>query len=259
MRAVDQREKEVQDSILKSMVDLQLDSNVGKVVSFDSVFEEEVYERLVQLGYEVHTQIGASGYSIDLGIYDKETSSYICGIECDGKTYHSSQSARERDIHRQKFLESRGWIILRVWSTDWWKDQQSVIENLKRKIDKSLEEKRKKYKNKTSNLSYIRENIQDSKGVVEKLKIEQSEVAEKVKIVESERSTVSKKATKQVEFGDKVLLRDMDKDLISIEIEKNKYNRHLMPEFHMILLGMNEGNHFEYKGYEYVIESVERA
>ena len=40
---------------------------------------------------------------------------YLCGVELDGKD-HLRQSARDRDIERQAILESKGWIILRVWS-----------------------------------------------------------------------------------------------------------------------------------------------
>lgn len=142
VRAVDQNQKGAQELILKSMVDLNSEGLLNHTVTFDSPFEEEVYESLIRMGYEVHTQVGASGYRIDLGVYDTETSSYIVGIECDGRAYHSSKSARERDIHRQKFLESRGWNILRIWSTDWWNDKDAIIENLKSTIDQMVYNKK---------------------------------------------------------------------------------------------------------------------
>ena len=125
-------------------------SNIGvrnnRDVKFDSDFEEEVYNYLIQEGYNVETQIGTSGYLIDLAIYDNITSSYVLGIECDGATYHSSPSARERDIHRQKFLETRGWEIERIWSTDWWKNKKLVIDNLIPKIENALDKRHSKYK-----------------------------------------------------------------------------------------------------------------
>ncbi|MBC7472968.1 MAG: DUF559 domain-containing protein [Candidatus Sericytochromatia bacterium] len=99
-------------------------------LDFDSDFENQVYDELIKLKYEVHTQVGASGYRIDLAIYDRKRSEYILGIECDGAMYHSSKSARERDIYRQKFLESRGWKIHRIWSRNWWKDPKREINNI---------------------------------------------------------------------------------------------------------------------------------
>ena len=44
---------------------------------------------------------------------------YLMGIECDGATYHSSKSTRDRDRVRQSVLEGLDWKIRRIWSTDW--------------------------------------------------------------------------------------------------------------------------------------------
>lgn len=52
---------------------------------------------------------------------------YLLGIECDGASYHSSLSARNRDRLRQEVLENQGWIIHRIWSTDWFKQPDSQL------------------------------------------------------------------------------------------------------------------------------------
>lgn len=108
----------------------------GEIIDhFDSPFEEEVCEKLREKGYTVHTQIGDSGYKIDLGVYDAKTSNYILGIECDGATYHSAPSARERDIFRQKFLEIKGWNIHRIWSRNWWQNSDKEIDLIVKKVE----------------------------------------------------------------------------------------------------------------------------
>lgn len=87
----------------------------------ESPFEEEVAEALRGLGYEVDHEVGIAGFRIDLAVRDPQRPGrYIIGIECDGARYHSSRSARDRDRLRQKVLEDRGWIIHRIWSTDWY-------------------------------------------------------------------------------------------------------------------------------------------
>ncbi len=101
----------------------------GEIVSFDSIFEEQVYDKLTRRGYHVDTQVGIEGYSIALAI--KKGDSYVLGIECDGRLYHNSKSARERDYHRQKYLESRGWCIHRIWSTSWWKHPELEITKIR--------------------------------------------------------------------------------------------------------------------------------
>ena len=87
----------------------------------DSPFEEEVANVLrSRCGYEIDHQIGTAGYFIDLAVKDpKRPGRYLLGIECDGATYHSAQSARDRDRLRQQVLEGLGWRIHRIWSTNW--------------------------------------------------------------------------------------------------------------------------------------------
>lgn len=85
-----------------------------------SPFEEAVRRAVESLGYEVHPQVGVAGFFVDLGVVDPEKPGrYLLGIECDGAAYHSSRSARDRDRLRQAVLEDHGWIIHRIWSTDW--------------------------------------------------------------------------------------------------------------------------------------------
>jgi hypothetical protein len=72
-----------------------------------------------------------SGFRIDLGIRHPDHGGlYLAGIECDGATYHSSATARDRDKVREQVLWGLGWTILRVWSTDWWFNAEEAIERL---------------------------------------------------------------------------------------------------------------------------------
>jgi very-short-patch-repair endonuclease len=95
----------------------------------DSVFEEQVANALQAKGYQVHPQVGIAGFFIDLAIADAERPGrYLIGIECDGASYHSARSARDRDRLRQAVLEDHGWIIHRIWSTDWFQRPQEQLE-----------------------------------------------------------------------------------------------------------------------------------
>ncbi|MGH4124815.1 MAG: DUF559 domain-containing protein [Clostridium sp.] len=106
---------------------------------FDSDFENQVCDALKKEGLIVDTQIGVSGYKIDLAVYDRLSSKYILGIECDGAAFHSSKSARERDIYRQRYLESRGWNIIRIWSKDWWTSPQREVERIVNRVGEIIE------------------------------------------------------------------------------------------------------------------------
>jgi very-short-patch-repair endonuclease len=97
----------------------------------ESLFEREVYLELKQRGIRLQPQVGVAGYRIDFGVLDELVPGrYLCGIECDGAAYHSSETARDRDRLRQQVLEARGWTIYRLWSTDWFKDRYGQIERL---------------------------------------------------------------------------------------------------------------------------------
>ncbi len=97
----------------------------------DSDFEVFVRDRLLAAGYEAVPQVGVAGYRIDLAVRDpRSPATFLLGIECDGASYHSSRSARDRDILRQQVLESLGWTIYRIWSTDWFRDPEGQTRKL---------------------------------------------------------------------------------------------------------------------------------
>ena len=78
----------------------------------DSDFEAEVADRLRTKGYEVKLQVGVSGYRIDLAVaHPDRPEHFLAGVECDGATYHSSKSARDRDRLREEVLNSLGWDL----------------------------------------------------------------------------------------------------------------------------------------------------
>jgi very-short-patch-repair endonuclease len=110
----------------------RLDSVVANAsAATESPFEQQVAAELTRRGVKIVPQVGVAGYRIDLGVLDDAAPGrFVCGIECDGVAYHSSETARDRDRLRQQVLEARGWTIIRVWSTDWFKDREAQIERL---------------------------------------------------------------------------------------------------------------------------------
>ena len=99
----------------------------------DSDFEISVMDVLKQRGYEVTPQLGVAGYRIDIAVKHPDSQgSYLAAIECDGATYHSALSVRDRDRIRQEILESLGWRsrIWRIWSTDWFRTPRQETEKL---------------------------------------------------------------------------------------------------------------------------------
>jgi very-short-patch-repair endonuclease len=117
----------------------------GSLGNFESPFEEAVAAALATKGWELHTQIGASSFRVDLAVVHPDArGSYLTGIECDGATYHRSATARDRDMLREQVLRGLGWQIERVWSTDWWVDRVGTLEKLDAKLRGLLQTSRAK-------------------------------------------------------------------------------------------------------------------
>lgn len=118
---------------------LEKELTFNNYLEFDSPFEEAVYDFLQNKGYHVVTQVGCSGFRIDMAVkHPTQSGKFAIGIECDGATYHSARTARERDRLRQTILEDMGWNIYRIWSTDWIKDPKSEEVKLIRAIERAL-------------------------------------------------------------------------------------------------------------------------
>ncbi|WP_237062012.1 DUF4011 domain-containing anti-phage protein Hhe [Microbulbifer zhoushanensis] len=101
----------------------------------DSDFEVAVMNMLRDEGFECVPQVGVDGFFIDIGVLDPgNPGKYLMGIECDGATYHSAKSARDRDRLRQSILERLGWKIRRIWSTDWFKNPHGELQPIVREL-----------------------------------------------------------------------------------------------------------------------------
>ncbi|TVS10258.1 MAG: DUF4011 domain-containing protein [Planctomycetaceae bacterium] len=116
---------------------LERESIVGR--SPQSPFEIAVSSVVLSLGLQVVPQVGVAGYFIDLGVLAPGSQDeFLLGIECDGATYHSAKSARDRDRLREQVIRRRGWVLHRIWSTDWFLNRPSEEERLRQAIQDQL-------------------------------------------------------------------------------------------------------------------------
>ena len=115
------------------------EANKGSLGGADSPFEEAVTLALRRRGWTIVPQVGVSKFRIDLGIvHPDRPGDYLVGIECDGASYHSAATARDRDKVRAAILEGLGWTLLRIWSTDWWIDKERAADRLHAQIEERL-------------------------------------------------------------------------------------------------------------------------
>lgn len=92
-------------------------------------FEADVFDTLRAQGVNLIPQWGVSNYRIDFAVqHPDRPGEFVLAIECDGATYHSAPTARDRDRLRQQVLMSLGWRFHRIWSTDWFNRRDEEIQ-----------------------------------------------------------------------------------------------------------------------------------
>jgi len=107
----------------------------NKAGTFDFALEEDVAAEIKKLGYQIVPDVGCSAYKIDIGVVDPvNKGSYLLGVECDGSTYCSISSARDRDRLREQVLRNLGWRIHRIWAPAWVARRDSEIRRLEEAI-----------------------------------------------------------------------------------------------------------------------------
>ena len=108
-----------------------------------SEFEDAVIEGLTELGFKCEPQLGVANFFLDIAIEDPNyPGDYVAAVECDGAAYHSERSARDRDRLRQEILENLGWNILRIWSTDWFRNPAGELTRVSNELLKLIEARR---------------------------------------------------------------------------------------------------------------------
>ncbi|MFC3450937.1 AAA domain-containing protein [Amycolatopsis speibonae] len=97
-----------------------------RVKPFDSLFEQRVFNRIVDRGYSVIPQFPADGYRIDLVVIGAKAR---LAVECDGDAWHGPE-AYGRDLARQRDLERCDWRFFRIRESEFYVDRPAVLARL---------------------------------------------------------------------------------------------------------------------------------
>ena len=81
-------------------------------------------------GLKFKRQVVIGDYIVDCCCFEKRLV-----IELDGGQ-HAEDQIQNPDIERQKFLESRGYTVLRFWNNEIENDLESVLERIRQVIEK---------------------------------------------------------------------------------------------------------------------------
>lgn len=102
-------------------------------------FEIDVRDRLRAAGVPVIPQYGVGGFRVDFAAqHPHRRGQMVLAIEADGASYHSADTARDRDRLRQEHLERLGWRFHRIWSTDWFLDPNTELAKIRAAYDQAV-------------------------------------------------------------------------------------------------------------------------
>lgn len=250
--------------------------------STDSDFEDYVIDQLKAMGCEPVPQVGSAGYFIDIGVkHPNWPYGYILAVECDGASYHSCRSARDRDRLRQQVLQRLGWKFHRIWSTDWFNDPLREAERLRRAVEERLSEleaQQEKYAEPAS-LPQTQESQSESSDIgippddaPEKSDdaVQQADLLDDVLEFSAAKPDQPQLSTSYIEIGDQVRVRYLTGDdatvLVTISDRLNDPDNGIVSAHEPLakaILGAEEGEEVELLIGRYVrkalIESVVKA
>ncbi len=137
-KAISEKDKKQASHILELLKTLSTEEKVSQPhnIETESPFEDEVYEEMIKMIKDptrIKSQVWVGSFRVDFLISPKAKNRRSLIIECDGATYHGSTEAYAYDYFRMKQLEESGYIIYKIWSTNWWDEEDflSEIKNLK--------------------------------------------------------------------------------------------------------------------------------
>lgn len=94
-----------------------------------------ITQRLEAKGLTVRSDIGTSGFKVDVGIvHPDKPNQYLLGILIDGKYYLDAQTTNDREMVMPAVLQSLGWNIYRLWAMDWFERADSIVDDIEAKV-----------------------------------------------------------------------------------------------------------------------------
>ena len=98
-----------------------------------------IAKEIENLGYKVNTNIGCSGYQVDIGIIcPNNPDTYLLGILCDSTNYHNGGTALDRNDTQEAVLCGLGWHLYRIWTLDWWDNSKKELSRIQLEIEAAI-------------------------------------------------------------------------------------------------------------------------
>lgn len=133
VKAVSENDRALAQKILLS---LNSDNGTTEEEHEQLRIKEDLYHELREIGLLVEKDVGIGKHKLDLAIKDPMSHHYILGIEFDLESDGHLNSTKEKNVHRQRYLEYFGWHLHRVWCSDYWRNKQLEIDQIVKLVNR---------------------------------------------------------------------------------------------------------------------------
>ncbi|MBX7294532.1 hypothetical protein K4H75_00340 [Clostridium chauvoei] len=127
------KDENIKQHIIKTIdieKNLSLLINDNKDVTYNNRIQEEGYNILINSQYLVKTNILLEDNILPLVVFDKKDKNPILVIDFDNLVYSENYRVLKNDIYINRLLEKMNIKYFRVWSIDWWKNKNLVINSI---------------------------------------------------------------------------------------------------------------------------------
>jgi hypothetical protein len=110
----------------------------GDVDAGEEALKRAIAARLEAAGHTIDLDVGVGRYRVDVAVRaPDDAEKYTLGIELDGASYASTDTARDRERLRWEVLGALGWRMTRTRAVDWYEDRDRAIAALVDEIEKA--------------------------------------------------------------------------------------------------------------------------
>jgi len=138
-RAVSNKDETARQAVLDALTENAVNSQLG--LHGDAEDNQYLFEAFVQkelgkiYGHDkVKLKKSFAGLTLDVVVLPESGKPGVV-IECDANKDHLSKEAYLLDYHRKKVMENQGYHFIRIWSVNWWRNQEAEAVNLVSAID----------------------------------------------------------------------------------------------------------------------------
>ncbi|WP_067841048.1 DUF3320 domain-containing protein [Amphibacillus sediminis] len=127
----------------RGKIPTEVNSEANRKLVNSTVIIPKIKEALKQHGYQVETNVGNSDFKVDLAVLDGHNKGkYLAAIQVDGHRYAEFTTTRDRNKQGDLMLKRLGWHIIKVWSIEWWHNEEKQMEELLAQLQQIEQDKR---------------------------------------------------------------------------------------------------------------------